>query len=121
MNVFVLAAGMMAIGHLVVASHRLRLALIVSAILWLLYAVYEYHVATSVLCDAKCNIRVDLVVLFPILAIATVYAGWSYQRPPEQRTIIGWLLGAAGLVVVALVSMLFGYTAPAVAAGVCAL
>jgi hypothetical protein len=56
-----IAAGMMAVIHLVAGWQRPRLAVIVSGILWLLYAVYERLVATGVLCDADCNIRVDLV------------------------------------------------------------
>jgi hypothetical protein len=95
--------------------------LIVSGILWALYAVWEYLIAAGVTCDANCNIRVDLVFIFPILAIATVYARRSYMRPPGPPTVLGWALGAAGLVVVALGSVLFGYIAPAAVAGVCAL
>ena len=67
MNVFAIAAGMMAVILLVAGWQRPRLAVIVAAILWLLYAVYERLVATGVLCDANCNIRVDLVFFIPIL------------------------------------------------------
>ncbi len=80
MNVFAIAAGMMAVIHLVAGWQRPRLAVIVSGILWLLYAVYERLVATGVLCDAKCNIRVDLVFFFPILGLATFCAYQSYNR-----------------------------------------
>lgn len=121
MSVFVLTAVMAAIGHLVAAAQRPRLALFVSGALWTLYAVWEYHIANGTLCDKDCNIRVDLVVLFPILAVATVFAFRAYERPQRQPTVLGWALGAAGLVVAALVSVLFGYTAPAVVAGVGAL
>jgi hypothetical protein len=121
MMLFVLAAVMVAVGHLVVAAQRPRLALIVSGGLWLLYAVYEYHIANGTLCDKDCNIRVDLLLLWPILVLVTLYARQAYLWPPGQQPIVGWLLGAAGLVVAALVSVLFGYTAPAVAAGVVAL
>jgi uncharacterized membrane protein len=82
MSLFALAAGVVAVILLAAGSQRPRPAVIVAAILWLLYAVYEYHVATGALCDADCNIRVDLVLLFPILAIATVYAYRAYQGLP---------------------------------------
>ena len=112
MNAFVIAAGMMAVIHLVAGAQRPRLAVIVSGILWLLYAVYERLVATGVLCDADCNIRVDLVFFFPILGIATFYAYRSYVRPPGQPTVVGkvpgMVLGAIGLVVFALVAESFG-------------
>lgn len=121
MMLFVLIAVLVAVGHLVVAAQRPRLGLIVSAVLWALYAVWEYNIANGTLCDSDCNIRVDLVLIFPILALATVYAHHSYTRPPGKPTVLGMLLGAAGFVVAAWVSVLFGYTVPAVAAGVGAL
>jgi hypothetical protein len=80
MNIFAIAAGMMAVIHLVAGWQRPRLAVIVSGILWLLYAVWERQVATGVLCDADCNIRVDLVFIFPILALATLSAYQAYNR-----------------------------------------
>ena len=70
MNEFAIAAGMMAVAHLVAGWQRPRPAVIVSGILWLLYAVYERMVAT-VGCDGDCNIRVDLVFFFPILGLVT--------------------------------------------------
>jgi len=81
MNVFVIAAGLMIVIHLVAGWQRPRPAVIVSGILWLLYAVWERQVATGVLCDADCNIRVDLVFFLPILGLATLSAYQSYNRP----------------------------------------
>jgi hypothetical protein len=71
---------MMTVIHLVAGWQRPRRAVIVSGILWLLYAVWERQVATGVLCDADCNIRVDLVFFFPILALATLSAYQAYNR-----------------------------------------
>jgi hypothetical protein len=121
MWVFVIIALAMAAFHLRAAYRRPRVAIFVSAILWLIYAYYEYLVDTGVLCDAKCDIRADLVLFFPILYIATHYAYWSYVRPVEQRTIIGTVLGACGLIVFALLSAAGGYMAPAWVAGAGAL
>jgi hypothetical protein len=111
MNLFAIAAGMIAVIHLVAAWQRSRLAVIVSGILWVLYAVYEYLVATGVLCDANCNIRVDLVFLFPILGLATFCAYQSYMGRPGQTMVVGTVLGVIGLVVFALLVESFGYTA----------
>ena len=58
----------------------------VAAILWLLYAVYERLVATGVLCEAHCNIRVDLVLFIPILGIATFCAYQAYVGRPGQSS-----------------------------------
>jgi hypothetical protein len=104
MNIFAIAAGMMAVIHLAAGWQRPRLAVIVSGILWLLYAVYEHLVATGVLCDANCNIRVDLVLFFPVLLIATFSAYRSYMGLPGQPRVVGWVLGVIGLIVLALLA-----------------
>jgi hypothetical protein len=123
MNGFSIAAGMMAVIHLVAGWQRPGLAVIVSGILWLLYAVYEHLVATGVLCDANCSIRVDLLFLFPILGLATYRAYQSYMGRPSSQKIVGTVLGAnntlrasdviivVGMVVFALLAESFGYGA----------
>lgn len=110
MNLFAFAAAMMAVIHLVAGWQRPRLAVIVSGILWLLYAVYERLVATGVLCDSDCNIRVDLVLFFPILALATFWAYQSYMGRPGPGRVAGIVLGVIGLFVVGLVVESFGYS-----------
>ncbi len=121
MIVFAIAAGMMAVIHLVAAWQRPRPAVIVSGILWLLYAVYEHQVATGVLCEADCNIRVDLVFFFPILALAAFCAYQSYIGLPGQMKVIGTVLGVIGLFVFGLVVESSGYTALSLIANACAL
>lgn len=111
MHIFAIAAGMIAVILLVAGAQRPRLAVIVAAILWLLYAVYEYLVATGVLCDANCNIRVDLVFFFPILGLATFWAYQSYMGRPGPRKVVGIVLGVIGLIVFGLVAESFGYGA----------
>ena len=111
MNAFAIAAVMMVVILLVAGAQRPSLAVIVAAILWLLYAVYERLVATGVLCDADCNIRVDLVFFFPILGLATFCAYQSYMGRPSPWKVVGIVLGVIGLVVFALLLESFGYTA----------
>ena len=110
MNAFAVAAGMMAVILLVAGAQRPRLAVIVAAILWLLYAVYEHLVAT-VGCDGDCNIRVDLVFFFPILGLATFCAYQSYMGRPIPQKVVGTVLGAIGLIVFGLVAESYGYGA----------
>jgi len=111
MHPFAFAAAIIAVIHLVAGWQRPRLAVIVSGILWLLYAVYEYLVATGVLCDANCNIRVDLVLFFPILGLATYCAYQSYMGRPSPNKAVGIVLGVIGLLVFGLVAESFGYGA----------
>ena len=121
MNIFAIAAGMIAVIHLVAGWQRPRLPVIVSGILWLLYAVYERLVATGVLCDADCNIRVDLVFFFPILGLATFCAYQSYMGRPIPQKVVGTVLGVIGLIVSGLVADSYGYGALASVATVGAL
>ena len=80
MNGVVIAAGLMTVIHVVAGWQRPRRAVIVSGTLWLLYAFWEHLVASGVVCDADCNIRVDLVFVLPILGLATLAAWQAYNR-----------------------------------------
>lgn len=40
---------------------------LVAGIAWLLYAPYEFLMYARVLCSGECNIRVDLLLLWPVL------------------------------------------------------
>lgn len=121
MMVFALAAAGIAVFLFVAGSRQPRLAMFVAAILWLAYAVWEHQISTGVLCDKDCNIRVDLVLFFPVLGVATFLAYRASQRPLGQPTFAGWLLGAIGVMIAALLVGAFGYTAYAWAAGAAAL
>ena len=73
-NVLSLPLFAVVLGLLIVACFRLaqsRLVLI-TGLLWILYAVYEYLVQIRVLCSGECNIRVDLLLIYPVLFIYTV-------------------------------------------------
>lgn len=63
---------------------RSRIAL-TAAILWLIYAVFEFSIWMQWTCSEDCNIRVDLLVIAPLLWIATIagllHASWRKTRP----------------------------------------
>jgi len=48
--------------------------LITSSTAWILYGVYEYLMRFRVLCSGECNIRVDLLLIYPILLILSIIA-----------------------------------------------
>lgn len=50
-----------------------RKAFFVLSVLWLLYAVYEYFMYKRVLCSGECNIRVDLLLIYPALLGGTLW------------------------------------------------
>jgi hypothetical protein len=113
---FVLAAGAIALYFTVAALQRPRPAKILAGGLWTVYSVYEYYVANGTLCDANCNIRVDLLFFFPVLGYAAYLA---LQKEPRTGAVA--ILYVICLGMVALVALAFGYTAAAVIAGIGAL
>ena len=42
------------------------------AVLWLLYCGYEFLMKYRLLCSGECNIRVDLLVLYPALFLVSI-------------------------------------------------
>jgi hypothetical protein len=69
-------------GLLLLALGRLarrRLVLVVGVV-WLLYAAYETGMQRRWLCSGECNIRVDLLLIYPVLLIGLVLATVSLIR-----------------------------------------
>ena len=52
----------------------------VAAALWLAYGAYETLMHLRVLCSGECNIRVDLLLLYPVLLVASLVALWRSAR-----------------------------------------
>jgi hypothetical protein len=48
--------------------------------MWLLYALYELGMKWRWLCSGECNIRVDLLLIYPILLLGSVMAAISLFR-----------------------------------------
>ena len=51
-----------------------------TGLVWLLYSMYEFGMKQRWLCSGECNIRVDLLVVYPVLAISLVAAAVSLLR-----------------------------------------
>lgn len=68
-------------------SHR-SLALL-AAVAWFVYAIYELLMRYRVLCSGECNIRVDLLGIYPILAavslVALLVGLFGRRRAPTQE------------------------------------
>ena len=59
---------------------RQRKMLGITALLWLGYAIYESLMKARVLCSGECNIRVDLLLISPLLWILTLVAIVQFVR-----------------------------------------
>lgn len=53
-----------------------------AAVAWLLYAPYEFLMYTRVLCSGECNIRIDLLLMWPLLLVLSlaVPIRWFLRR-----------------------------------------
>jgi hypothetical protein len=65
-----------------VATHR-RTAVVVGW-LWVLYALYETGMHQRWFCTGECNIRIDLLGIYPVLFMASLAAGINLLRGPKS-------------------------------------
>ncbi len=72
------------IGLLLLGLGRRRIVVVVGVI-WLLYAAYETSMQQRWLCSGECNIRVDLLLIYPLLLVASGAAGASVLRARRAR------------------------------------
>ena len=57
----------------------------VTALFWLLYALYEFSMQQRWMCSGECNIRVDLLLIYPVLAAVSLLGLIGLLRGrPEQ-------------------------------------
>lgn len=63
-------AALLAILHTRRGGSMLALA----AVAWLLYGVYEVLMYHRILCTGECNIRVDLLLIYPVLLVLSAGA-----------------------------------------------
>lgn len=56
-----------------------------AAVMWLCYAVWETGMALRLLCSGECNIRVDLLLIYPALLLTSLAAIVSAVRSGAGR------------------------------------
>jgi hypothetical protein len=52
----------------------------IAALAWIGYAAYEYGMQRRWLCSGECNIRVDLLLLYPLLLALSLVAVVAHLR-----------------------------------------
>jgi len=75
-----LAALVPAVLFAVAFYFRKRRTLLAATGLWAGYAVYESLMKARVLCSGECNIRVDLLLIMPLLWIVSIVALVKFFR-----------------------------------------
>jgi len=51
-----------------------------TALLWFIYTLYEFGMYTRILCSGECNIRIDLLLIYPLLLLTSLWAIVSFIR-----------------------------------------
>jgi len=55
-----------------------------ATLVWGAYAAYEYAMHARILCTGECNIRIDLLLLAPVLLVLTLAAAVAAARAPSR-------------------------------------
>lgn len=63
-----------------IGRHRRRKVAVGAGVVWLLYGLYELGMQRRWLCRGECNIRVDLLLIYPVLLIGLLVAVVSLTR-----------------------------------------
>lgn len=82
---FPLLAAALGLLFLVLYGLTRRMVGLAAAIAWLAYAAYEMAMKLRILCTGECNIRVDLLLIYPMLLLLTVAALVSFVRWLARR------------------------------------
>jgi formate hydrogenlyase subunit 3/multisubunit Na+/H+ antiporter MnhD subunit len=90
MTIFVeypLLAGAIGVVLLGLGRHAHRRVAVGAGLAWILYGLYEIGMQRRWLCTGECNIRIDLLLIYPVLLVGLVAALVSLlrARSPEPR------------------------------------
>lgn len=81
-----MVAAIVGIVLLAVGRRARRRVVVGVGLVWLLYSVYEYGMQRRWLCSGECDIRVDLLLIYPALIIGLVAAGVSLVRASSRAS-----------------------------------
>jgi hypothetical protein len=61
-----------------------RWVVLIAGILWIVYSVYETGMMLRMLCTGECNIRIDLLLIYPLLIFVSISALVSVFRSRKK-------------------------------------
>jgi hypothetical protein len=80
-----LLAVLLGVVLLALGSRARRRTAVLCGIIWVLYGVYEIGMQKRWLCTGECNIRVDLLLIDPVLVLTLIAALVSLARSRKSR------------------------------------
>ncbi len=57
----------------------------IAGILWSLYSLYESLMYLRILCSGECNIRIDLLLIYPLLLVLSITGSVKYYRKEYRQ------------------------------------
>jgi hypothetical protein len=57
----------------------------IAGLMWVMYGGYEFLIRARILCSGECNIRVDLLIIYPALLAVALVALWNTTRGGASR------------------------------------
>ena len=86
--IFPLGAGIVGIFYFRMYQKVRAWSSLVTGSLWIIYSIYEYMIYTRILCSGECNIRVDLLLIYPIILVFSLIASVSYYYKKKKLSSI---------------------------------
>jgi hypothetical protein len=78
-------AALIGVPLLALGRWRGRPVAVAAGLVWLLYAVYETGMMQRWWCSGECNIRIDLLLVYPMLLVVTLIGVVSLLRTGRRR------------------------------------
>mgnify|MGYP006883060614 CR=1 FL=1 len=78
--IFPLGALLIGVIYLRLFFKSRRWSCFIAGLLWSLYSLYESLMYLRILCTGECNIRIDLLLIYPLLLALSVTASVQYYR-----------------------------------------
>jgi hypothetical protein len=63
-----------------------RSMVLVAALAWFAYFAYERAMKLRILCSGECNIRVDLLLFYPLLVLVSVLSVVAWRRARREAS-----------------------------------
>lgn len=68
----------------VMVLHCRRLPILLAALAWMAYFPYEQAMKMRLICSGECNIRIDLLLFYPLLLLLSILAVVAYFKARRQ-------------------------------------
>lgn len=69
-----------AIIFLLLYRHKRSGWMMAASLCWLAYTLYEFAMSLKLICTGECNIRVDLILVYPLLVVISTIALVIYLK-----------------------------------------